>query len=807
MKWSLCLIVLLCSSMGYLYADGSKEFYGNGKGNRAFLESVNPLNDSPFGTLGKHYVYAEEGEVIAVASSAQNMGLGRIRVTSPSGKVYKTSANNVGRIMDRGEGTLRAEIQGPRVGYDPYEIKVSSSEIGIWSVEFFSPFGEYAMSNSDFDVPDIPVSKDWVQPTMEYVVAWDVSVRDSQDSRWISGRVFTNILTLRIHSKKMSNAEGAFHGTNYVLTDDGHVYRVHGNGSNGIHFSYFVNNKGFLDTEGNPLYKSINTSKYHNSIHNPTAEDSGVNVTHKMFYTFPDKDMPAYASGAFPGENTWLYTKKSNSIRIENIRIVGIEGTENKLGRKGSLISFETNQAGIYKLSVDHVVKAGAVARFAKREFTVQAQVGRNEYFWDGLDGAGKFMSEGGNYGVVVEVASLGGEVHFPYLDMEINPMGILIEEMIEENLFKPTKVYWDDSEVSAGKSGEMSKPVVNKEGISSAVNGHKWGTYADTDINWLYSGNDNYGSYSFGNNKGMDTWAFTAQSIQRVEKQITVNVMDLAVEEIQPSSLLVTEGESFSYTLWAKNYGPSQAEDAVLMIRIPELLTLEDVKLYSSCARETDKVAEEGVLKLHLHIPVGCEVQYVLHVKVPQELAEEFYGALHLEASLLRDLDTTDPDATDVSLSMKNRRNIYEDCTENGLGRGCNNILANMQVMLVEGMPVVNEPETEEPDNPMVGGPNIGRGIIESAFLIPNVFSPNGDGINDRFVIVGAESRGPVTLEVFNRHGKRVYFSSDYQNDWNGDLIEDGSYFLIVRGRDLAGKQFRRKSHLVIIRKLYAGS
>src|SRR5690606_26350057 len=99
MKWSLCLIVLLCSSMGYLYADGSKEFYGYGHGNRALLESLNTLNDSPLATLGKNYVYAEEGEVIAVASSPQTMGLGRIRVTSPSSKVYQTSANNVGRTM------------------------------------------------------------------------------------------------------------------------------------------------------------------------------------------------------------------------------------------------------------------------------------------------------------------------------------------------------------------------------------------------------------------------------------------------------------------------------------------------------------------------------------------------------------------------------------------------------------------------------------------------------------------------------------------------------------------------------------
>ncbi len=60
-----------------------------------------------------------------------------------------------------------------------------------------------------------------------------------------------------------------------------------------------------------------------------------------------------------------------------------------------------------------------------------------------------------------------------------------------------------------------------------------------------------------------------------------------------------------------------------------------------------------------------------------------------------------------------------------------------------------------------------------ENAFLIPNAFSPNGDGINDYFKISGIEEAGVYTaekskLEVFNRWGALVYRST-------GDSYGDG--------------------------------
>ncbi|MGE0635049.1 MAG: gliding motility-associated C-terminal domain-containing protein [Bacteroidia bacterium] len=71
---------------------------------------------------------------------------------------------------------------------------------------------------------------------------------------------------------------------------------------------------------------------------------------------------------------------------------------------------------------------------------------------------------------------------------------------------------------------------------------------------------------------------------------------------------------------------------------------------------------------------------------------------------------------------------------------------------------------------------------IVITEIVVPNVFTPNGDGFNDTFVIQYLPQLYPNSkLYIYNRWGKRVYKSDNYQNDWDGEKHSEGTYFYVL--------------------------
>ena len=70
---------------------------------------------------------------------------------------------------------------------------------------------------------------------------------------------------------------------------------------------------------------------------------------------------------------------------------------------------------------------------------------------------------------------------------------------------------------------------------------------------------------------------------------------------------------------------------------------------------------------------------------------------------------------------------------------------------------------------------------VTDCRIEIPNVFTPNADGINDIFVIKGLERYTGSRLVVTDRNGQTVYESNDYRNDWDGNGFPNGTYFYIL--------------------------
>jgi gliding motility-associated-like protein len=83
----------------------------------------------------------------------------------------------------------------------------------------------------------------------------------------------------------------------------------------------------------------------------------------------------------------------------------------------------------------------------------------------------------------------------------------------------------------------------------------------------------------------------------------------------------------------------------------------------------------------------------------------------------------------------------------------------------------------------------------------IPTTFSPDGDGVNDTWIIKDLRQFKDVSVEVFDRSGVPLYTSNDPEQGWDGSVqgrILEGPFFYIVKIHD---KLAVRKGVLIVIR------
>jgi gliding motility-associated-like protein len=76
---------------------------------------------------------------------------------------------------------------------------------------------------------------------------------------------------------------------------------------------------------------------------------------------------------------------------------------------------------------------------------------------------------------------------------------------------------------------------------------------------------------------------------------------------------------------------------------------------------------------------------------------------------------------------------------------------------------------------------------LPDKALDIPNAFSPNGDGINDRWDIAGLMGSTDCEVEVFNRWGQKVYasthgYASPWDGKFNGKPVPVASYYYVIK-------------------------
>lgn len=84
-----------------------------------------------------------------------------------------------------------------------------------------------------------------------------------------------------------------------------------------------------------------------------------------------------------------------------------------------------------------------------------------------------------------------------------------------------------------------------------------------------------------------------------------------------------------------------------------------------------------------------------------------------------------------------------------------------------------------------------------------PTAFSPNGDGLNDEFGIVG-EGIDNYLLKIYNRWGELIFYSTDPTRKWNGTykgtIVPIGTYVYEMEARGNDDSFTSRNGHVTVV-------
>jgi len=88
-----------------------------------------------------------------------------------------------------------------------------------------------------------------------------------------------------------------------------------------------------------------------------------------------------------------------------------------------------------------------------------------------------------------------------------------------------------------------------------------------------------------------------------------------------------------------------------------------------------------------------------------------------------------------------------------------------------------------------------------EILLRMPNVFTPNGDGINDLFTPI--VSKGIVSMHtiIYNRWGERLFETNIPRVGWSAKSVSDGVYFWTIYYTDIKGLNNKLSGYVTVLK------
>jgi gliding motility-associated-like protein len=72
---------------------------------------------------------------------------------------------------------------------------------------------------------------------------------------------------------------------------------------------------------------------------------------------------------------------------------------------------------------------------------------------------------------------------------------------------------------------------------------------------------------------------------------------------------------------------------------------------------------------------------------------------------------------------------------------------------------------------------------LPKKEIIVPNIFTPNGDGLNDKWKITNIEEYPQAIVRVYNRWGEKIFESAGYKTPWDGTYKGKQVYYSLKLG------------------------
>jgi hypothetical protein len=322
-------------------------------------------------------------------------------------------------------GSRAAELAGPNTennllpaGYRPcvYTAPVT----GIYNVIFTGPYGFSSNEEPLVSGAISPSAADFGPSQGGSVTAWDVSVRKAlNDPATESGRAFTYYFT--------GNTGGGGRNvisTAVIVTDFGFTYRVQ-YAADPFGFIVFANHFGYSDTDGSPLYHAIMADPSA-----PTQDQNELKLLQGGVQLFPPRYPIFFAAPYGPALDALGIPREPIIPTVADLAFAGTRSGNVSGVDEGGSFSFRTSQAGVYTVIISYDGLDFSPNNPRNRLLRgVAAAAGPITVRWNGRGNDGVPFPVG-DYLARMQVQ--GGEVHFPFLDVENNINGGPIVELID---------------------------------------------------------------------------------------------------------------------------------------------------------------------------------------------------------------------------------------------------------------------------------------------------------------------------------------------------------------------------------------